>query len=366
MATTEVIMCEIGNSDMEVSLSESPWYTDKQVWIFRAGLDDEYVDTFKSNNFIGIYWNIEQDLALVNDWDELSEISRKAMGLTNSQSIGQNAGMVWRFAYGMKIDDLVLTHVRSTRSLMLGKVTTDYRFNHAQEGVLKHTRSIEWYDREILRDNLSDEMKLKVNTRNTLSRMGLDNAPETVLNTYHGASVSEQSEVEVNQTSSVEGLDAEAYLSDLIAQEISRRFPTHEMERLVEGILQAKGYKTFSPPPGPDGGVDILASKGDLGFDTPRICVQVKSGQTPTDRPVLDQLIGTMQNVNADQGLLVSWAGFRSSVIREKSKHFFNVRLWDSQDLINEVFNEYDNLPSDIRQKLPLKRIWALDETSNA
>ncbi|MDC0034847.1 restriction endonuclease [Chloroflexi bacterium] len=349
---------------MEVSLRENPWYTEKQVWVFRAGLEDEYVNTFRSNNVIGIYWNIEQDLALVNDWEELAEICRNAMGLTNPQSVGQNAGMVWRFAYGMKVDDLVLTHVRTTRSLMLGKIVGDYGFNRSAEGVLKHTHSIEWYDHEISRDNLTDEMTIKVNTRNTLSRMLLDNAPQAVMDSYHGTSPSAQSEIMVNQTSHVEGLDAEAYLSDLIAQEISRRFPTYEMERLVEGILQAKGYQTFSPPPGPDGGVDILASKGDLGFGTPKICVQVKSGQSPTDRPVLDQLIGTMRNFNADQGLLVSWGGFRSSVIREKAKHFFNVRLWDSQDLINEVLNEYHNLPSDIQQKLPLKRIWTLDEAS--
>lgn len=352
---------------MEVSIIDNPWYTDRQVWVFRAGIEDEYVDIFKSNNVIGIYWNIENDLSQVNDWEELAEISRTSMGLTNNQSIGQNTGMVWRFAYGMKVNDLVLTHVRSTRSLMLGKVVSDYRFNHSAEGVLKHTRAIEWCDNEILRDNLTDEMTIKVNIRNTLSRMLLENAPEEVIRTYNDINNTDSASGEVadNQSSNVERVDAEAYLDDLIAQEISRRFRTYDLERLVEGILQAKGYKTFSPPPGPDGGVDILASKGDLGFETPKICVQVKSGQNPTDRPVLDQLIGTMQNFNAEQGLLVSWGGFRSSVLREKAKHFFNVRLWDSRDLMNELFNEYHNLPSDIRQKLPLKKVWALDITSD-
>jgi len=37
----------------------------------------------------------------------------------------------------------------------------------------------------------------------------------------------------------------------------------------------------------------------------------------PVDRSTLDQLIGVMQNFGADQGLLVSWSGFKSTVDKE-------------------------------------------------
>ena len=36
-----------------------------------------------------------------------------------------------------------------------------------------------------------------------------------------------------------------------------------------------------------------------MGFGEPRVCVQVKSGDSALDRPTLDQLIGVMQNVQA-------------------------------------------------------------------
>src|SRR5438445_12311633 len=101
------------------------------------------------------------------------------------------------------------------------------------------------------------------------------------------------------------------------------------MARLVEALLKAQGYVTFISPPGPDKGVDILAALGPLGFGRPRICVQVKSGDGPVDSPTLNQLIGAMQNVQADQGLLVSWGGFKSSVDKEVPVQFFRVRLWD-------------------------------------
>lgn len=111
---------------------------------------------------------------------------------------------------------------------------------------------------------------------------------------------------------------------------------------------------------GPDKGIDILAALGPLGFGQPRICVQVKSGDSPVDRPTLDQLIGTMQNVQAAQGLLVSWGGFKRSVEREIPTQFFRVRLWDQDDLIAEILRLYDQLDESLRADIPLKRVWAV------
>lgn len=106
--------------------------------------------------------------------------------------------------------------------------------------------------------------------------------------------------------------------------------------------------------------MDILAAPGVLGFGSPRLCVRVKSSDTPMDRPTLDQLIGAMQNFKADQGLLVSWGGFKSSVDKKIPSQFFNVRLWDASDLLEEFFNHYDALDDDIRAEIPLKWVWTV------
>ena len=74
----------------------------------------------------------------------------------------------------------------------------------------------------------------------------------------------------------------------------------------------------------------------------------------------MNQLIGSMQNVQADQGLLVSWGGFKSSVDREVPAQFFRVRLWDQDDLIRELLAHYDKLDESLRADLPLKRIWMI------
>lgn len=147
---------------------------------------------------------------------------------------------------------------------------------------------------------------------------------------------------------------------DEIAKLIVAQYKGHGLARLVDGILRAQGYTTYLSPAGPDKGVDLLAAPGPLGFGSPRLCVQVKSGDAPVDTPTLNQLIGAMQNVHAEQGLLVSWGGFKSSVDREEPAQFFRVRLWDQDKLIEELLTNYDRLDEDIRAELPLKRIWTV------
>jgi restriction system protein len=146
-----------------------------------------------------------------------------------------------------------------------------------------------------------------------------------------------------------ETVDLERLARDQIAKLIIAKFKGHGMARLVEAILRAQGYVTWLSPEGPDKGVDILAAPGPLGFAGPRICVQVKSGDGPTDHPTLSQLIGTMQNVQADQGLLVSWGGFKSSIEKETSRHFFRVRLWDQDVLTEQVLAHYAKLDPEVR-----------------
>ena len=75
--------------------------------------------------------------------------------------------------------------------------------------------------------------------------------------------------------------DLEQFSLDHIAKVIIRKYKGHGLERLVESILKAQGYTTYRSPAGPDRGVDILAAPGPLGFGRPRICVQVKSTDSP-------------------------------------------------------------------------------------
>ena len=157
-----------------------------------------------------------------------------------------------------------------------------------------------------------------------------------------------------------EDSDLEELARDQIAQLIAARFKGHGLTRLVEAILKAQGYTTYRSPEGADGGADIIAGAGPLGFGAPRLCVEVKSESGPIDRPTVDKLLGAVSKFGADEGLFVSWSGFKSNVQRELAASFFRVRLWTQKELLEQLFTHYDHLDEDLKAELPLKRIWTV------
>lgn len=147
---------------------------------------------------------------------------------------------------------------------------------------------------------------------------------------------------------------------DQILRHIEAQFPGHAFARLIAAILRAEGFMTHVAGPGPDGGVDILAAKGALAFDGPHLCVQVKSSKKPEDVTTLRALKGTMETFHATQGLLVCWGGFTKAVHREARQSFFQIRLWDADDVVEAIYKGYVHLPEEIQAELPLERVWML------
>lgn len=44
----------------------------------------------------------------------------------------------------------------------------------------------------------------------------------------------------------------------------------------------------------------------------------------------------------------------------EVPRHFFKVRLWDQQTLLDQLFHHSDRLDEEIGAEIPLKRIWTV------
>jgi restriction system protein len=155
--------------------------------------------------------------------------------------------------------------------------------------------------------------------------------------------------------------DIEEVAYDRITAQISEDFAGHNLATLVTAILEAGGLKCTQSPPGPDGGIDIIAGRGVLGLDNP-ILVQVKSG-AQVGSPVVSQLHGVMATHGADQGLLVAWGGLTKQAQDALKNHKLRVRVWQSADVVDAALSNSEHLPTEIRTALPLKRVWMLQDT---
>jgi restriction system protein len=245
----------------------------------------------------------------------------------------------------------------------IGKITGPYTYDDSAEVLYRHYRNVQWLNVDVPRSAFDQDLLFSFGAVMTICGIKRHDAEKRVRAMVAAGFRASGTDAAIQSTATDEDpqtLDLERLSKDQIATLIGRKFRGHEMSGLVDAVLKAQGYTTFVSPPGPDKGVDILAAPGPLGFGKPRICIQVKSQDSPVDSPTLNQLIGSMQNVQADQGLLVAWGGFKTSVDREVATQFFRVRLWDQDALIAQLLEHYEKLDEDLRAELPLKRVWML------
>lgn len=261
-----------------------------------------------------------------------------------------------------------------TRSdIVFGRVKGPYQYRTDLSPSPLHTRPVEWL-KEFPRSAFDKDLLFSFGAFMTICRISRHEAEQRVEAMLQGTKWSpkvvetgspksqEPPSAGVNDKTDETALpDIVEQSQDLIRERIAQRFKGHGLATLTAAILEAQGYRARTSLPGIDGGVDIMAGSGPLGFDAPpRLIVQVKSQDAKVDVKVLRELTGVMGRFHADHALLVGWGGFTQSARTEAAADYFKLRLWDAGDLIRAVQAHYEQLPEDIRAEIPLKRVWTL------
>jgi restriction system protein len=331
------------------------------IWLVRAGRNGEREDFALENGVAVIGWNELGDLSGVKSRDDVKALLQKVYPQFGKAKVNNNAGQIWAFRATIEKGNLVILPLKTRGTIAVGKVIGDYEYTAKNPEGAKHTRKVEWLRDDIPRASFTKKLLHSLGAFMTVCRIQRDNAEAQVLAGLKGKApaISTPSEVEEIDDASAP-LDLEDQAKNSIYEHITENFSGHHLADIVEAILEAQGFECLKSEPGPDGGVDILAGHGKMGFERPRVCVQVKSSQTPVDVKVLRELIGTMKNFSADSGLLVAWGGFKKSVIDEARRGFFEVRLWTAERLIEAIQTHYSEFPDDLKAELRLKRVWTV------
>ena len=337
------------------------------MYLARAGRNGEEEELALENQLAVIGFKDVPSLEDARDYDAVVKLVKNTYPDIKSRAAGNFAGQLWAFALTMQKDDIVVLPRKLTSQIAIGRVTGPYR--HIQvHSELRHTRPVEWIRPDVPRATFEQDLLYSFGAFMTVCNISRNDAARRVMAVMEdkpdpGPSIlskpsTKESQPSEDQTETIPDLTQVAH--DQIVARIQSRFTGHALTRLVDAVLQVDGWVTKVSPPGPDGGVDILAGRGSLGLDGPRLCVQVKSQNSPADVTVYRTLLGTMQTFNAEQGLLVCWGGYNRVVLQEAKQSHFMVRLWDSSDLVGAIYRTYERLPAEIQAELPLKRVWML------
>jgi restriction system protein len=322
------------------------------LWGIHAGKTGDADSLFLNKNRIAVGWPKMGDLAaLTPDREAFKARVAEVYPEKKPGAIPNNAGQLFRFVHEMKPGDLVVYPSKRDRQIHLGRVEGGYMYDSATEPGYPNVRPVKWL-RAVPRMQFSQGALYEIGSAISLFlvknyadefRAAVDGRGGPVTPVAQDESVAAVAE------------DIEETTRDFVLKRLAQELKGHPFADFVAHLLSSMGYRTRVSPEGPDGGIDILAHKDELGFEPPIIKVQVKSSEGSIGDPAASALYGKVGS--GEFGLLVTLGTF-STQAKNFAKSKSNLRLIDGDELVQLIFQHYDQFDSRYKGLLPLRRVF--------
>ncbi len=334
------------------------------VWVARAGKYGERENLALEGGRAFIGWGELGNLSHINTRDEVLAYVEETYPDMKPGTARNNAGQVFNFLKSFEIGDIFALPLKTRPAIAFGKVVGGYEYISDNPEDARHSRRVDWTGEPIPRSAFDQDILYSFGSALTVFRVIKNDAEERIKAVIAGKKPV-PSKLQPDDggvtTDDDDILDLEQVARQQISDFIGRKFKGHKMEALVAEVLRAQGFEVrVNKRKGADGGADILAGRGPMGFDEPRLCVQVKSSDAAIGSKDYDELKGVMQKFGAEHGLFVSWGGFKGTVEEEARRDFFNIRLWNAEEFVQEIQDVYTSLPKELQAELPMQQIWSL------
>lgn len=344
------------------------------AWLIRAGSTGEREHWALTKSVTGAGYG---EVGSLEDCDTREKVFEKVEAGIPGQKLGairNFAAQLWALRGRMAVGDLVVMPLKRSAAIAIGVIDGPYVYDAMEaDPERRHLRHVRWESTDIARSRISQDLLYSLGAFSTICRIERNDAEHRLRSamttgrdpgarTEHlSAAVTAGTTVGIDEAGQDNvPVDISRYAADAIASRIIEVYSGHKMESLIAEILSADGFVCTEHGQGTDEGIDIVAGKGLLGLDSPRLIVQVKSQAAPVDAPTVSQLHGSLSIHKADQGLLVAWGGLTRAARKLVDSQRFAIRVWDADELVNQVQKHYADFPARVRQDLPLKQIWTL------
>ena len=297
------------------------------IWVIRGGKFGEYENRFINESKVYLTREgFKTDLNKIAEQPDLRTVLDDFYPTLPSSKLASWSDQIWSFAHDIQQKDWIIVPSKLSPVLHVGEITGEYNYEKNNSDPYYHSRDIKWIEKDIPRGYFPTDILYQLG-----GFKDVFNA-DSVEKVFHTMADNEWAQTKDDETSYEQMNELIALLQEIsrdqIAQLIRTKFKGHRLAKLVKALMEAKGYTTHmgsSDEAGSD--LDILAARGGMGFDDDaRICIQVKADDIPV--ATLDE--------------------------------FFRVRLWNQNDLIDQVLTHYEELDNYIKGEIPLKSFWTI------
>lgn len=326
------------------------WAKPQAIWGIHAGQYGEAETLFLEHNVVALGWPAVGNLnALSPDREAYKTAVSAAYPGRKAGAIPVDAGQLFRFVQEVKVGDLVAYPCKRDRNIHIGRVIGNYEFSDSVNPEYPNRRKVEWL-KSVPRTKFSQGALYEIGSAITLFQI------KNYVDEYHAALEGKSAPIPVEQDETVAqvAVDIEDTTHDYVLKRLSQELKGLPLEGFIVHLLQCMGYQarlTRKNEPS----VDIIAHKDRLGIEPPIIKVQVKSGDgVVADRDV-SALFGKL--AQGEYGLFITLSTFSPSChtfAQSKS----NLRLIDGDDLVELIFQNYEQFDARHKGLLPLKRIY--------
>ncbi len=320
-------------------------------WGIHGGKTGDADTLFLKKNYVAVGWRKLGDLSIIAaDRESFKVKLLECYPESKPGAIPNNAGQLFRFVHGMKEGDIIIYPSKMDRQIHIGRIEGPYKYAPSTEKGYPNMRPVKWL-RSLPRTKFSQGALYEVGS--ALSFFQVKNYADEFRAALEGKP--QAIPVEKDDTVGLVAEEIESTTRDFILKRLAQELKGHPLAEFVAHLLGTMGYRTRVSPEGPDGGVDIIAHKDELGFEPPIIKVQVKSTEGNIGDPMVSSLYGKV--AIGEFGLLVTLGSYTNQA-KTFAKSKSNLRLIDGEGLVGLVLEHYEQFDSRYKGLIPLKKVY--------
>jgi restriction system protein len=333
---------------------------EKTIWGIHAGKTGDADNLFLKHNVIALGWHEMGDIgALPADREAFKTKLAEVLPNRKDRYYWIAGGQLFRFVHEAKSGDIVIYPSKRDRNIYIGEIVGPFKYDPKTEPSYTQHRPVKWL-KSFPRTRFSQGALYEIGS--AMSFFQVKNFADEYLAALSGQEAAAQPAKQDESVSYV-AEDIEQNTRDFVLKTLAQELKGHALAEFIAHLLGAMGYRTRLSPEGPDGGVDIIAHKDELGFEPPIIKVQVKSTEGSIGDPIVSQLYGKVEK--SEYGMVVTLGTFTNQAetfARNKS----NLRLIDGEELVSLILQHYERFDSKYKGLLPLKHVYVPEPLEDA